>query len=148
MREEMRRRWNHRVRGKAGKRLFLLLVAAIVAVGCSTTRVVEVPRVHTEYVYRTDTFVTRDSIRQTDSVFVQMKGDTLLIERWKTAYRDRTHYKVKVDSVTVTDTLTQVIKVNELTHWQKTKLRCFPYLFAFFVGACLVVFYRLWRKFR
>lgn len=78
---------------------------------------------------------------------MQMRGDTLLIEKWKTAYRDRIRYEVKVDSVLVTDTLTKVVKVNYLTHWQKTKLRCFPYLFAFFVIACVVVFYRLWKKF-
>lgn len=117
--------------------------------GCASTKYVEVPKVHTEYVYKSDTLIKQDSIHIKDSVYVQMKGDTLLIEKWKTAYRDRWRVEVKVDSVAVTDTLTQVVKVEkELSHWQQTKLRCFPYLFAFFVGACLILFYRLWRKFR
>lgn len=124
----------------------LLACLLITLCSCTTTRVVEVPKVHTEYIYKSDTLIKTDSIHVKDSVFVQMRGDTLLIEKWKTAYRDRIRYEVKVDSVMVTDTLTQVVRVNELTHWKKTKLRCFPYLFAFFVIACVVVFYRLWKK--
>ena len=126
----------------------VVCVAISLLFGCASTKYVEVPKVHTEYVYKSDTLIKQDSIHIKDSVYVQMKGDTLLIEKWKTAYRDRWRVEVKVDSVAVTDTLTQVIKVNELTHWQKTKLRCFPYLFCVFVGACLILFYRLWRKFR
>ncbi|MBR1654841.1 MAG: hypothetical protein IJ698_00260 [Prevotella sp.] len=132
--------------------LFLGLVVCVaisLLFGCASTKYVEVPKVHTEYVYKSDTLIKQDSIHIKDSVYVQMKGDTLLIEKWKTAYRDRWRVEVKVDSVAVTDTLTQVVKVEkELSHWQKTKLRCFPYLFAFFVGACLILFYRLWNKFR
>lgn len=127
----------------------VVLWLSVCLFGCASTKYVEVPKVHTKYVYKSDTLIKQDSIHIKDSVYVQMKGDTLLIEKWKTAYRDRWRVEVKVDSVAVTDTLTQVVKVEkELSHWQKTKLRCFPYLFAFFVGACLILFYRLWRKFR
>lgn len=116
--------------------------------GCTTTKYVEVPKVHTEYIHKTDTLIKADSIHIKDSVFVKMKGDTLLIEKWRTAYRDRTRYEVKVDSVLVTDTLTQVIKVNQLTHWQQTKIRCFPYLMATFLLSVWFVLFRIWKKYR
>lgn len=129
--------------------LWGILACLLIALcSCTTTKVVEVPKVHTEYIYKSDTLIKTDSIHVKDSVFVQMKGDTLLIEKWKTAYRDRVRYEVKVDSVMVTDTLTKVVQVNKLTHWQRKKIRYFPYLFCFFVGGCVVIICRLWRKFR
>lgn len=131
---------------------FLWGILACILIGCcascTTTKYVEVPKVHTEYIHKTDTLIKQDSIHVKDSVFVQMKGDTLLIEKWRTAYRDRTRYEVKVDSVLVTDTLTQVIKVNQLTHWQQTKIRCFPYLMATFLLSVGFVLFRIWKKYR
>lgn len=73
----------------------LLACLLITLCSCTTTRVVEVPKVHTEYIYKSDTLIKTDSIHVKDSVFVQMRGDTLLIEKWKTAYRDRIRYEVK-----------------------------------------------------
>lgn len=126
----------------------LLACLLITLCSCTTTKIVEVPKVHTEYIYKSDTLIKTDSIHVKDSVFVQMKGDTLLIEKWKTAYRDRIRYEVKVDSVMVTDTLTKVVKVNYLTHWQKTKLRCFPWLMWFFLVCVGFFLFHVWKTFR
>lgn len=116
--------------------------------GCASTKYVEVPKVHTEYVYKSDTLIKKDSVHIKDSVFVKMKGDTLLIEKWKTAYRDRWRVEVKVDSVAVTDTLTNIVEVNRLTYWQQTKIRCFPWLMGAFLLSAGVLLFRVWRKFR
>lgn len=126
----------------------VVCVAISLLFGCASTKYVEVPKVHTEYVYKSDTLIKQDSIHIKDSVYVQMKGDTLLIEKWKTAYRDRWRVEVKVDSVAVTDTLTKVVKVNELTHWQRTKISCFPWLMCFFLVCVGIFLFRVWKKFR
>ena len=126
----------------------VVCVAISLLFGCASTKYVEVPKVHTEYVYKSDTLIKQDSIHIKDSVYVQMKGDTLLIEKWKTAYRDRWRVEVKVDSVAVTDTLTKVVKVNELTHWQQTKISCFPWLMSFFLVCVGIFLFRVWKKFR
>jgi hypothetical protein len=73
--------------------LFLVMLAAI-ALGallssCGSTKYVEVPIEHIVYVNKTDTMLKTDSVFCHDSVYVHSKGDTLLIEKWHTKYRDR-----------------------------------------------------------
>ncbi len=131
--------------------LWGLFACAIISMctGCTTTKYIEVPKVHTEYVNRTDTFVQKDSVLIKDSVFVHQKGDTVFVEKIRFAYRDKLRYEVKVDSVLIIDTLTQVIKVEkELTKWQKTKIKSFPYLMCFFIATFGIAFYNVYRKFK
>lgn len=81
-----------------------VLLAAIVLMlftGCKHVEYVTVPQVRTDtlYVHQTE----RDSIYLYDSTFVRVGGDTVLIERWRTQYRDRwrtdTLRQVRIDSV-------------------------------------------------
>lgn len=87
----------------------------------------------TEYVYvnHTDTVhdvsIRIDSIVTKDSIVTLIKGDTVQIEKWHTAYRER----VRVDTVeriitrtedrTKTETVIQ--EVNRLYWWQKVLIR-------------------------
>lgn len=116
--------------------------------GCASTKYVEVPKVHTEYVYKSDTLIKKDSVHIKDSVFVKMKGDTFFVEKWRIEYKDRWRVEVKVDSVAVTDTLTNIVEVNRLTYWQHTKIRCFPWLMGAFLLSAGVLLFRVWKKFR
>ena len=84
------------------------LVIGIVAVsfaGCKSKEYIKVPEYHTEYVCKTDTFAKLDSIYFKDSVFVYHNGDTVFVN--KIAYRDRYHhiYKVKLDTIFKTDSV-------------------------------------------
>lgn len=83
--------------------LFVLAVlwSAMLMVGCTTTKFVEV-----EKVVRDTTYIKqqqRDSVWLHDSVFVALTGDTVRIERWRTKFVERlrvdTMVRVRVDSV-------------------------------------------------
>lgn len=68
---------------------------------CTTTKYVPVVEYHTDTLIQKMT--QRDSIYLHDSTIVREKGDTVLIERWHTKYRDRevhdTVYQSRVDSI-------------------------------------------------
>ena len=114
------------------------LILVLLLSGCAT-KVVTVPEIHTEYVYRTDSFLQRDSIYVNDSVFVREKGDTVWIERYKTLYRDRWRDVVRVDSVVKVDSIPYKVEVEKpLTWWERQKIE-FGEL-AMFLMAVLLVF--------
>jgi hypothetical protein len=87
--------------------LLLALAAAVAAfgllllTGCTTTKYVPVETVRTDTLKVTK--YERDSIYIHDSTIVREKGDTMLIEKWHTRWRDRwmhdTVYQSRVDSV-------------------------------------------------
>jgi hypothetical protein len=88
--------------------VLLLALAAAVAVfglllltGCTTTKYVPIETVRTDTLKVTK--YERDSIYIHNSTIVREKGDTMLIEKWHTRWRDRwmhdTVYQSRVDSV-------------------------------------------------
>ena len=96
----------------------VLLYMAVIAgclltmTGCTTVK--EVVKndtiVHTEYISRIDSVYLKDSVYLHDSVFVEVKGDTTLIERWHTKYVDKWHNRLLRDTCFVRDT----VKVKEI----------------------------------
>ena len=80
--------------------IFIVLMACLMT-GCKHVEYVTVPVEHT------DTLIIskhqRDSIYVHDSTYIKEKGDTVMIERWHTRWRDRivrdTIYKSKLDSI-------------------------------------------------
>ena len=77
-----------------------MIIAAIVLFtlfGCKT-QYVPVETIKEVYITKHDSITLRDSIWQHDSVFVQMKGDTVLVEKWRTKYVEHLRDVVKVDS--------------------------------------------------
>ena len=113
------------------KRL-LFIVGCLCLMGCHTNeRIIEVVRTDTLI----QTKVQRDSVyiekEKHDSVYIHQKGDTVLIEKWHTEWRDRwrdrekhdTLYISKRDTIRQTITKTDVIrKEKELTWGQKIRL--------------------------
>ena len=92
----------------AYRTVLLLALAAAVAVfglllltGCTTTKYVPIETVRTDTMKVTK--YERDSIYIHDSTIVREKGDTMLIEKWHTRWRDRwmhdTVYQSRVDSI-------------------------------------------------
>ena len=102
------------------KRLIFFLCGAVALLtGCKTReRIVE----HV----RTDTLVQlrhhRDSIYVHDSTYVRERGDTLYIERWHTAWRDR----VRTDTVRVshTDSVPVPYPVTEYVERKRSAVEC------------------------
>lgn len=81
---------------------FLVTVVVLCCISsCTTTKYVPVVEYHTDTLIQKMT--QRDSIYLHDSTIVREKGDTVLIERWHTRYRDRevhdTVYQSRIDTV-------------------------------------------------
>ena len=108
--------------------LFALAAAAVVfglllLTGCTTTKYVPVETVRTDTMKVTK--YERDSIYIHDSTIVREKGDTMLIEKWHTRWRDRwmhdTVYQSRVDSIPKPYPVEKRVPA-ELTWWQQTRL--------------------------
>ena len=112
--------------------LLLFLVCS-----CKTTEYVEVPVVHTEYVYKE----SKDTAYVRDSVYIKevQKGDTIRITEYRDRYRFR--YITSVDTVVVLDSITvevpyEVVKVDHQQTWlQKTLMN---------IGLCFIFGFVLW----
>ena len=112
-------------------RTMLLLALAAAAVvfglllltGCTTTKYVPIETVRIDTLKVTK--YERDSIYIHDSTIVREKGDTMLIEKWHTRWRDRwmhdTVYQSRVDSVPKPYPVEKRVPA-ELTWWQQTRL--------------------------
>ena len=103
---------------------FLLIIAFLLLfASCTTTKYVPVVE------HRTDTLrLSRnilDSIYVHDSIRVREKGDTVIVERWHTRYREKlahdTIYKSRVDSIPAPYPVEKKVE-KELTWWQQTRL--------------------------
>ena len=105
--------------------LVVILIALIVMLlcGCKSTEYVFVPQKQTDTLMITKH--QRDSIYLHDSTFVEVKGDTLRITKWRTKYVEKlvhdTIYKSKVDSIPYP--VPQPVEVPaKLTWWQQTRI--------------------------
>lgn len=116
---------------KRGCLRVLMIIAALVAAlvvcvafgSCTTVREVTVERVRTDTLLQSCNI--RDSIYLRDSVIVREKGDTLWVERWHTAWRERlvrdTIYRTHTDTlVSISERVKEVKK--PLTWWQRTRM--------------------------
>ena len=90
---------------------------------CTTTKYVPLPEYHTDTLRITN--YERDSIYVHDSTFIRENGDTVLIEKWHTRWRDRWQH----DTIYVAhnDTIVRSIEVPKyqdapLTWWQQTRI--------------------------
>ena len=92
---------------------FLVTVVVLCCISsCTTTKYVPVVEYHTDTLIQKMT--QRDSIYLHDSTIVREKGDTVLIERWHTKYRDRevhdTVYQSRIDSVPAPYPVTEYVE--------------------------------------
>ena len=83
--------------------LMAVAVLALMMCSCKSVEYVPVIEHHTDTTYITKH--QRDSVWLHDSISVKEKGDTVLIEKWHTKYREKqvhdTTYVAKVDSIPV-----------------------------------------------
>jgi len=109
--------------------MVVLLAVAAVLGSCTTTKYVEVPKVHTDTLYVSKT--QKDSIYLHDSIFVNQwrSGDTIYQtrDRWRTEWRDRlvtdTVLHMVRDTVPKPYPVIQEKKVEAaLTWWQRFRM--------------------------
>ena len=96
-------------------KLIVYIFFALLALGCTTTKVVQVP---VESV-RTEIERVRDSIIIRDSVDRWHKGDTLVVYRWRTEHHYHHDTIRSNDTIPVVQTVEVVKEVNHLYWWQK-----------------------------
>lgn len=91
---------------------FVMVVVLCCISSCTTTKYVPVVEYHTDTLIQKMT--QRDSIYLHDSTIVREKGDTILVERWHTRYRDRevhdTVYQSRIDSVPAPYPVTEYVE--------------------------------------
>lgn len=106
-----------------------LLVLSVALGSCTTTKYVEVEKVHTDTLYMSK--VQKDSVYLHDSIFVNQwqSGDTIYQtrDRWHTAWRDRlvtdTLLHIVRDSVPAPYPVIQKVEVEkDLTWWQVLRM--------------------------
>lgn len=107
---------------------YIFVVVALLVMllaGCKSVEYVQVVEHHTDSLYITQHL--RDSIYLHDSIHVREKGDTVMIERWHTAWRERlrvdTIFQHRIDTVPMPYPVYKVREVEKpLTWWQKTRM--------------------------
>jgi hypothetical protein len=108
-------------------RIIVLILLAIMLYGCKSIQYVPV-----ETIKRDTTYISQikiDSIYHRDSIYVEHKGDTVYLSKYKYLYK----YIEKHDTLwrEKTDTIQVVYPVEaQLTKWQKIKINMCEYLIA------------------
>ena len=100
-----------------------VLIALSLLSSCTTTKYVEVEKIHNDTTYITKW--QRDSIYLKDSTHVSEKGDTVRIEHWHTEWRDRwnrdTVYQATHDTIPQPYPVPEYVE-KELSWWQRTQM--------------------------
>ena len=100
-----------------------VLIALSLLSSCTTTKYIEVERVRTDTTYITKW--QKDSVWLHDSIHVKEKGDTVLIEKWHTQWRDRlridTIYQATHDTIPAPFPQTEYVE-KDLSWWQRTQM--------------------------
>lgn len=120
------------------RQILVLLLGLLALLGCKQTEYVTVEKVSHDTTYiKTH---QRDSVWLHDSTFVHEKGDTLLIEKWHTKYREKivhdTTYISKCDTVPVPYPVKEYVE-KKLNFFQKMTMTIGG--FAILIGLIWVV---------
>ena len=127
----------------------MAVLLCILLGGCTTTKYVTVPEYHTDTLKVSRN--VHDSIYVHDSTFIKATGDTLLIERWHTQYRDRwktdTVYQHRTDSVPLPYPVEKKVEVPaDMTWWQLTRMHIGGVVLALLLMWLAVRLVNLWRE--
>lgn len=118
--------------------LAVLFACLFALSGCKQTEYVEVPTIRTEYVTKSDTVNTRDSVFVCNIDTVMVRGDSVFVTKWRIKETLRDVYSVRVDSFVKRDTVSvAVVKERDYSVWDKIRLKAFYPLcvvFLLFVG--------------
>ena len=130
------------------KRLLLFVAVAMLLTACKTTQYVPIETVRTDTVR-----ITRqqyDSIYVHDSICQKEKGDTLLIERWHTRYKEKlvhdTIYQHRIDSVPQPYPVPEYIE-KKLNWWQRLRLRMGEIAMIFLIAAAGIGVWKFKKRF-
>ena len=126
--------------------LVVYTIIMLVCCSCHSIKYVPVETVRTEY--KTRDSIRYDSIYQRDSVYMQLKGDSVYLYKYKYLYRyltiNKTDTVLKADSIQVPYPVEK-----QLTRWQEIKIELGGWAFGIIISFALTIVgwlvYR-WRK--
>lgn len=126
--------------------LAILIISSLWLSSCRSVRYIPVETIRTEY--KTRDSIRFDSIYQRDSVYMQVKGDSVYLYKYKYLYRYLTINKT--DTILKTDSIQVPFPVEkELSKWQSLKMELGGWAFGGVILFALVfvgwLVYR-WRK--
>lgn len=108
----------------------------LVCCSCSSIKYVPVETVRTEY--KTRDSIRYDSIYQRDSIYMQLKGDSVYLYKYKYLYRYLTINKT--DTVLKTDSIQVPYPIEkELTRWQEIKIELGGWAFGIIISFGLII---------
>lgn len=126
-----------------------IFVVALLALftGCKTVEYVQVPEYHTDTLIVNK--VQRDSIHIRDSMYVEVKGDTVRIDRWHTKFIEKllhdTCYQSKTDTVPVPYPVEKKVE-KQLSWWQQTQMYAGDVLLLLLMGGAVYGIIKLRHK--
>lgn len=127
------------------KAICFALTGVMLLAGCKTTRHTETAVISNDRAVaeRIDTVVTRDTVKivesSRDSVIVQTKGDTVIVDRWHVRYKEREAVSKAAEMKIVRDTVTKyVTKTETVTEVKKVAPKWVKILI--FVLAVMLIF--------
>ena len=106
--------------------ILILLFLSLLLSCCNSVRYVTVPEYHYEVINKTDTFIQKDSIYHSDSVYIVKNGDTVTMYKTKYVYQDKWREKVVIDSIVKVDSIRVPYPVTvekKLNLWQTIKIK-------------------------
>ena len=125
----------------------LLLIALLT--NCTTTKYVEVEKVRVDTTYITKW--QKDSVWLHDSIHIKERGDTVMIERWHTQWRDRlrvdTIYQATHDTIPAPYPVTEYVE-KDLNWWQRLRLWIGNIGLIAILGVIGYYGVKLWRRFK
>lgn len=126
--------------------LFVLILLTQLT-GCKQIEYVPTVEYHTDTLIKTKE--VRDSVYLHDSTYIHDRGDTVLVEKWHTRWRDRTVtdtlYIHKTDSVPKPYPVIKEVPA-ELTWWQRMRIGAGNVLFVGLFVAALFGAWKLYKK--
>lgn len=115
---------------------------------CTTTKYVPIEH-HTIDTLKVTKY-QRDSIYVHDSTFVMVNGDTVMIEKWHTRWRDRwqhdTIYQSKTDSIPYPVEVTKEVPA-QLTWWQQARMHVGGIVIYGILIILIIYIFKLYRKY-
>jgi len=125
--------------------LVVYTIIMLVYCSCSSIKYVPVETIRTEY--KTRDSIRYDSIYQRDSVYMQLKGDSVYLYKYKYLYRyltiNKTDTVLKADSIQVPYPVEK-----QLTKWQEIKIELGGWAFGVIISFALIIIGWLVYKWR
>ena len=100
-----------------------IILLSLLFSGCKSIQYVPVEKVVTEYKTNTVHDSVYLEVLKHDSVIVEKLGDTVVISKWHTLYKDKLKEVIRIDTLIKIDSVQVPYPVErKLTKWEQTKM--------------------------